>query len=515
MGYNKIPMEQKLLVTVIKAESGAHKSDEDKGQLKRKISQVSDILFRKPSNDIESSGKAREPSPTKENLLTSDLIIHPPSYGTFTAELQLKHFIGNEKKQIVVKVHNTKLEILLAKNEDVSNEKLNEEIKEVLLEKENRSDAGFRINLLQKLRKRSTEKENVKDQKQNGPIEEKHFTVHGYIPLPNYIHSETLEFSMNFFGNLYIEAKIKGAITMQQQFRRKTFQLDNGPLHERIAKQVSECARNSPVLRKLNNVRNSGEGQRRNSLAGDVKKTYFRQISAPAHKTKEYSDRAGRRRMTVDIAEKITLNELRIQKSDLIPSATIMKKSLDNNTNKKIPFRRLFKKISKERQRNDKTAQSPGAKCRGLAKQVLINHCPSPSHEKASLKQRSTVRSCSPLLKKVMLKNLSSKISASKSNKSEISLKNTADYKLFVSSENVANSPSLSSRMSKGTTACKGVFKPWGSLGGKGSKGIKKSCTWELRSSSMESALQATSFVGINIMNDRDLVVYRHSKSLD
>ena len=55
---------------------------------------------------------------------------------------------------------------------------------------------------------------NNKNRKEGGKvliIEEA--IVHGHVCLPDYIIPQTLQFSINCFGNLQIKAKIKGAIS--------------------------------------------------------------------------------------------------------------------------------------------------------------------------------------------------------------------------------------------------------------------------------------------------------------
>ena len=512
-------MERNITVTVIKAECEAQKTAKDTGKLKRKISQVSDLLSisRKTSKD-NGPPVEKEVPPTTENILTSDLIIHPPSFGKFTAELQLKRLIGKEKKLVVVKVYDAKLEILFEK-ENASNNMWNEEKKDAPPENIKSRERGLKANILQKLKRLSREeKENGMEQKQNNFIDEKDFIVHGYIPLPSYILSETLEFSMNFFGNLHIEASIKGAITAVRQFRRKTIVLDNGPLHERIARQVSEVARNSPLLKHIKKGLNAREGGTKISTPANAPRRplFNRQVSTPASFTHEkLCGNRAERRMTLDNLDK-SMTKNQSQEDNLIASGNAIEKRITNNIKQEErQFFSKIRKILKNEPKIDGSAKSPGTKCRDLVSQVLVNPSPAPTKARQELKRMVSTPSYSPLHKQIMLKNLSSQISPTKSNKKVKSTSNiTADYKLFVSSEIVAHSPLLSTRMSRGATPCKGVFQPLRSPQKKGSKVIK-SCTWELKTSEFDSAVQATSLDKVEMEGERNMILYRQSKSMD
>ncbi len=99
-------MECQLKVTVIKGGSPVkQKPEKDKGKSgrMRKISQVSNMLLRKLSDDNRSEEVQEDKDLyiIRENLLSSDLTIHPPSFGKFEAELKLAKYIEKEKRDVV------------------------------------------------------------------------------------------------------------------------------------------------------------------------------------------------------------------------------------------------------------------------------------------------------------------------------------------------------------------------------------------------------------------------------
>ncbi len=157
------------------------------------IAKISKILSKK-SND-----KRPEPPETEilsGKLLTSDLVIQPPAFGFFSTELQ----IGNVMKKtntrlIIVKVYGTKIQILfgrISQVEQIGREKDNESVKKLTLKKKTNAKNANRKECGQDINEEAIE--------------------HGHVCLPDYILPQTLQFSINCFGNLQIKAKIKGAI---------------------------------------------------------------------------------------------------------------------------------------------------------------------------------------------------------------------------------------------------------------------------------------------------------------
>ncbi len=208
----------------------------------------------------------------------------------FTAELKLEKYMcakEREEKKIVLKVADAKLQIFCVEkqDDDGKSEKQNEN------EKQNGNVKRWSSvrNSLKKLQKNSMEKLNSimvagGDKKsKKWVLNENDLQPYGYISLPNYIISDTLQVSINVFGNLQIAACMKGAITNSLTFKRRTLQLGS-PLHARLVRQVSteharlvrqmsEHARNSPLLRRL-----SRQGSN-NGSESDAQDAEFKQIS--------------------------------------------------------------------------------------------------------------------------------------------------------------------------------------------------------------------------------------------
>ncbi len=128
------------------------------------ISNISKLLSRKSHGGESTLPEDQAPLLATGKQLTSDLIVHPPANGKFTTVLQLNQVLGNDIKLIIVKVYGTKLQIL-------------------------GNGKGC-----------------------NQTFKEEDLVIYGYICLPDYINSETLQFSINCFGDLQIKANIKGPI---------------------------------------------------------------------------------------------------------------------------------------------------------------------------------------------------------------------------------------------------------------------------------------------------------------
>ncbi len=207
--------EGRVIVTVLMVDSPidiAAKKSQQKHSLFRKITAVTGILSNKSPNAVRGQPNERSPSPIRNNMLSSDLIIHPPCDGKFNAELLLKNIIDKKQKHLVVKVSGTRLEILFVestKPNEKTNEKHQDKINKKTKEKNNRL---FKKNIFPSFIKSKRRNSDVESKSVEVIVEERYLKVHGQILLPDYIDSETLEFSMNCFGNLNIQADIKGAI---------------------------------------------------------------------------------------------------------------------------------------------------------------------------------------------------------------------------------------------------------------------------------------------------------------
>ncbi len=110
--------EECITVTILMAGSLGEKArkERQKPAFFKKMSPLISIL----SNKSPPAGKILpeevDPSLVGNNMLTAHLIIHPPYNGKFTAALQLKDILGQGRKDLVVKVYGTWLEILFAES---------------------------------------------------------------------------------------------------------------------------------------------------------------------------------------------------------------------------------------------------------------------------------------------------------------------------------------------------------------------------------------------------------------
>ena len=199
-----------MTVTVIMVDSLEDLSWKNKKQkpLFRKINALRGILTTKLQDAEKKQPRERYLSPKKNNMLSSDLVVHAPRDGKFIAELKLKNILGTQEKDVVVKVSGSWLEILFAEREK-GNESRNDK-QDVIINKKSK----------QKIFHSPSMKLKTKNPK--AVSEELKLRFHGHIRLPDYIQSHTLQFSINFFGNLRIQADIKGAITPLKYFHSKT-----------------------------------------------------------------------------------------------------------------------------------------------------------------------------------------------------------------------------------------------------------------------------------------------------
>ncbi len=207
--------EASVIVTVIMVDSVQERAlkDTQRPAFLRKISSVANLLSISSTNVSRMQVPEREPSPIRNNMLSSDLLIHPPCYGKFIAELDLKNIIGREQKDLVVKVSGTRLDILFAER---SREAKNPEHCVETIKKQKRGRL-FKKNIfpLSRKMKKSRRSDGTKNRRLEGKIEDRNLKAHGQILLPDFINPETLEFSINILGNLYIQAEVKGAIRVE------------------------------------------------------------------------------------------------------------------------------------------------------------------------------------------------------------------------------------------------------------------------------------------------------------
>ncbi len=417
-----------VTITVIKAESieDLAAKERQRPALLRKISAIS-MRSNKSPNINRQSPKERSSSPIRNNILSSDLMIHPPCNGMFSAELQLKNIIGKDQKEVVVKVSDTRLEILFAektKKITIEDEEPNKKVKKPK-KKMGRWLTKYLCGPFRKMEKKDSDD----DKKPTEPEdEEKSLKVHGHILLPNYIISETLEFSMNYFGNLNIQADIKGAIKSSTVFHRKTFKIDS-PLHERLARRMSVHAQNSPVIRNLRRQISCRRDSNEKDPANKRRKI-SRQASMPARIKKETPSpekkKQPQRRMTLakapsrrssmklnvpvnakdeeinpQVSSKGSCRGTSIAQSPLLRRMSRKLSRRSNVQESKVSIapapggsrqdmsptqsplmRRLSRKLSK-RKNGEKakvpTPPSPGEKCRSLAQRLLSRSSPSAS----------------------------------------------------------------------------------------------------------------------------------------
>ncbi len=167
------------------------------------IATISKLLSRKKEVDRKQIEKPAKLHETGKHLV-SDLVIQSPAYGRFTTVLQLKTVLcRNNIEHVVVKVYGTKVQILFTKQ--------SQEEKKGEKDSKEKVKPGLCKIVIQKLRlfgKNSSEKHNEKER--NKIPNDDDLTVHGYICLPDYVSSESLDFSFNGFGDLKIMANIKG-----------------------------------------------------------------------------------------------------------------------------------------------------------------------------------------------------------------------------------------------------------------------------------------------------------------
>ncbi len=207
--------EASVIVTVIMVDSVQERAVEEaqKPAFLRKISSVANLLSLSSSNVTRMQGQERDPSPIRNNMLSSDLLIHPPCNGKFIAELELKNIIGREQKDLVVKVSGTRLDILFAERSQEEKEP-EHHVERVKKQKRGRLFKKNIFSLSRKMKK--TRSSDVpKNRKLERKIEDRNLKAHGQILLPDFINPETLAFSINILGNLNIQAEVKGAIRVE------------------------------------------------------------------------------------------------------------------------------------------------------------------------------------------------------------------------------------------------------------------------------------------------------------
>ncbi len=189
----------------------------------RKMSVLLQNLRRKSSNDVV-FGEA-EVQPVIDKLLTSDLTVHAPVDGKFTADLKLKKQLVNEKI-LVLRVSHGKVEVFTKKcevDQDAPNESL--------LQEEDRKNRKWysRMNIFRESMKKGKIKKKtvMKKMMMREKLNENDLLGYGSLPFPDYILAESLTFSLNPSGYLNIQADMKGVITPAYIFRRKVLKLDN------------------------------------------------------------------------------------------------------------------------------------------------------------------------------------------------------------------------------------------------------------------------------------------------
>ena len=136
--------------------------------------------------------------------------------GLFSAELTLDKYMCAEerkRKKVVLKVADTMLQIFCVKKqedekeEEKRNVKQDENKKENKKGKQNGNAKNWSSGRLKKFKIGGTgDKKKVKKEVLN----ENELQPYGYISLPNYIIIDTLQVSINVFGNLQIAARMKG-----------------------------------------------------------------------------------------------------------------------------------------------------------------------------------------------------------------------------------------------------------------------------------------------------------------
>ncbi len=210
-------MQSNTKVTVISAMMPQDKdeSDQNRTKLLKKFSTASRQTAGKPANFEVAVEKCMNNLPRKNHILTSDLLIHPPCNGRFSAELQLWQILKDSNKDLVIRVSETRVEILFAEKKTENTEDM-----------KNKEKNGNWIRRILSRRNKKTKSEKIQNLR-NNEISAQDLTFHGHIILPIYIQCETLEFSMNENGNLSIEADIKGAIPTPQMPKMRVLQKEN------------------------------------------------------------------------------------------------------------------------------------------------------------------------------------------------------------------------------------------------------------------------------------------------
>ncbi len=236
------------------------------------------------NNAALSPGTTRPLSPAilAGSVLSSDLTVHPPVDGKFTAELILKKQLVNEKS-VVLKVSDGKLEIFFTKQDQDDGD-------ENLIQEENKTNRKWisKINIFRasgrKGKKRSDiHKMTVKRQS----LDEKDLVPHGCILLPDYILTETLTFSLNPSGDLNIQADMKGVITPSYIFRKKILKVDNQSpslmkwVRELALRNSSDSENSEMRPRAMSNV----EGMRKSVISDEeeIPRPRFFSMSNPSY----------------------------------------------------------------------------------------------------------------------------------------------------------------------------------------------------------------------------------------
>ncbi len=193
----------------------------------RKMSTLLENFRRRSSNDLLDLPETERPlSPVTDTLLTSDLTVHLPVDGKFTAEVKLKKQHASEEN-VVLRVSDGKLEIFFTKKYDMDQE---DATNENLPQEENKRNRKWfsRKNIFKKFGSNAKKRLSIKKMTVNREsLDEKNFLPHGFITLPDYILTETLTFSLNNAGDLNIQADVKGAIKPSYIFKKKTLKPDN------------------------------------------------------------------------------------------------------------------------------------------------------------------------------------------------------------------------------------------------------------------------------------------------
>ncbi len=251
----------------------------------RKMSTLLENIRRRSSNDLLDLPETERPlSPVTDTLLTSDLTVHLPVDGKFTAELKLKKQHASEKN-VVLRVSNGKLEIFFTKKYDTDQDAANENL---LKEEKKRNRKWFsRKNIFKKSGRKAEKRLSIKKMTVNREsLDEKNFLPHGFITLPDYVLTETLTFSLNNAGDLNIQADIKGAIKPSYIFKKKTLKPDNGK-HSVLMKWFREHTWNpSEYAQQFKNAkirpRSLSEVEAPKSGKSEFKRpTFSRNVSAP------------------------------------------------------------------------------------------------------------------------------------------------------------------------------------------------------------------------------------------